>query len=471
MYQGKYSNQTSPSPRPRTAPRKKKKTARTSTKVFYSALLAIVLIFIIAMAFAMNALKEWLVSFEASQPTAKCDQVFAELFQDPDWEKLYDLAGEQDSHGVNAQSFASYMEDKIGDTKLTCIETSAGLSGDKKFIVRCGSEKVATFTLTNTTPDNSIPTWELGAVDVFYSSNQTVNIITVPGYKVTVDGTELDESYIIRLDSTKAEEYLPEGVHGYQLCEMTVGNLLARPTVEVFDTTGAAVALNYDADTRTYSHATQVQDPLTKEDEEYDTLMTVARTYCEYMIGKTGKSTLKKYFDSDTEIYKTITTNTTWMQKYSGYDFGEETIDGYYRYSDNLYSARVNLTLKVTRKDGSIKEYELNNTFFMEKQDDSWMVVNMINADAQETVRSVRLTYVAGNETLSSELVDAHTTHLMPPAVEIPEGKAFKGWFVEHTDEKGKTTLELAFLPDEDGSVYLPGETALEPMTLKALFQ
>jgi hypothetical protein len=111
-------------------------------------MLAIVLIFIIAMAFAMNALKEWLVSFEASQPTAKCDQVFAELFHEPDWEQLYNLAGEQDSHGVNAQSFASYMEEKIGDTKLTCIETSAGLSGDKKFIVRCGTEKVATFTLT-----------------------------------------------------------------------------------------------------------------------------------------------------------------------------------------------------------------------------------------------------------------------------------------------------------------------------------
>lgn len=472
MYQGKYHNQNAPAPRRRKPAQKKASGSRTGTKVFYTILLAFVLIFIVAMAFVMNELKIWLNDFEASQPTAKCEEVFAELFTQPDWQELYTMAGKTDTPSVNAQSFANYMQEKVGDTQLTCIETSAGLSGDKKFIVRCGTEKVATFTLTNATPDSSIPTWELGTVDVFYSCNQSVNIITVPGYTVLVNGKELDDSHIIRLNSTKAEEYLPEGIHGYQLCEMTIDGLLAAPTVEVRDLSGNPVSLAYDQDNNLYTHALEDQPTFNAESPEYKTLLTAAKTYCEYMIGKGGRADLKKCFDSETEIYNTIVTNTTWMQKFNSYSFGEETIDGFYRYSDGLYSAKVSLTLNVTRKNGTVKVYELSNTFFVEnKGDDQWLVINMINADAQEPTSFVRLTYVSGGKTLSSELVDAYSTRLTPPALEIPEGKTFAGWFVERVDESGKTTLELAFPPSEDGSVHLSGDTALEPMTLQARFQ
>jgi hypothetical protein len=468
MYQGKYQKKTPPSAPSKGAKRK----ARTSTKVFYSCLIAFVLLFAIAMGFVMHSLTNWLKDFEASQPTAKCEAVFAELFEQPEWQALYTMAGEKDTDVVNAQSFAAYMEEKIGSTKLTCIETSAGLSGDKKFIVRCGTEKVATFTLTNATPDNSIPTWELGTVEVFYSCDRSANILTVPGYTVLVNGRELDESHIIRVDATKAEEYLPEGIHGYQVCELSVNGLLSAPNIEIRDPDGNTVETIYDEEKKLYTHAAVTPPPFTSENPEYQTLLTAAKTYCEYMIGKVGKGQLKKCFDPNTEIYKTIISNTTWMQKFSGYNFGEETITSYYRYSDSLYSAKVSLTLNVTRNDGTIKVYELSNTFFMEnKGEDQWLVTNMINADAQEATRFVRLTYVSNGETLSSQLVDAYSTNLTTPTPDVPEGKVFAGWFVERVNEKGKTTLELAFPPSENGTVHLPGDTALEPMVLQARFE
>lgn len=458
-------------PRQRRAP--KKKGARASTKVFYTCLLFFILIFAIALTFVMSELKDWLVDYQASQPEDKCNEVFTQLFSEPDWQEIYTLAGEQDSEAVNAQSYAAYMEEKIGDTELTCIETSAGLSGDKKYIVRCGTEKVATFTLTNVTPDASIATWEMGVVDVFYSCDLSVNIITIPGYQVKVNGQQLDESHIISMESTKAEEYLPEGVHGYQLCEMTVGKFLSEPTVEVLDHNGSAVTLSFDADSRTYSHAiADTQKDLTAADDEYQTLLTAAKTYCEYMIGKMGKAELKQCFDAETEIYNTIVTNTTWLQKFSGYNFGEETIDNYYRYNENLYSARVQLTLNVTRKDGTIKEFPLSSTFFVEKRgDDQWLVINMVNGDVQEHQNSVRLTYVVNGETVFSELVDAQSSRLTTPEVTVPEGKTFAGWFVERVDENGKVSMDLVFTPGEDGAVNIPTGTTLEPMTLQARFQ
>ena len=57
------------------------------------------------------------------------------------------------------------------------------------------------------------------------------------------------------------------------------------------------------------------------------------------------------------------------------------------------------------------------------------------------------------------------------PQVTAPEGKVFTGWFTQTVGENGVTTMELTFAPSEDGTVRLPSDHLLEPMTLYALYQ
>ena len=92
--------------------------------------LAFILLFCVGLGIAMNALNNWLVRFEASQPTAQCQAVFGELFAKPDWELIHALSNAPED--ISAEAYARYMEKKVGNTPLTYIETSAGLSGDKK---------------------------------------------------------------------------------------------------------------------------------------------------------------------------------------------------------------------------------------------------------------------------------------------------------------------------------------------------
>lgn len=471
MYKGKFENNEAapvrrPSPR-RRAPAKKNR-SRKGTIIFYSIYAAVILVFFVGIGIAMGALNDWLVRYEASQPKVKCQEVFEDLFGDPDWAEIYTLAGAADTAFEDESVYAAYMENEVGDRKLTYIETSAGLSGDKKYIVRLGNEKVATFTLTADNKDADIPDWRLGKVEIFFTRGNSFTIITDASNTVTVNGVKLDSSYTVRTVTTAAEKYLPEGVHGYRLAQYQVHGLLAEPEVLATNAKGEPVELTYDAETATY---TQDLSAPTIGDSEYDTLLTAAQTYCRYMIGAAGRADLKNCFDSTTQIYNTITTNTTWMQNYKGYDFSKETITDFYRYSDTLYSAKVNVTLMVTRKNGTVKDYVLGNTFFVQKQDGQWKVIEMTNVNVQEQTTMVRLTYMNGSEQLSSELVDANSKALTPPAVTAPEGKVFSGWFYETVDENGKKTMSLAFLPDENGNVTLSGETALEPLTLHALFE
>ena len=465
MYRGKYeaskgrTNRTRPS-------RKPKRKVRVGAIVYYSLLLLFILAFCITMSFAMKGINNWLITFEASQPTAKCEAVFHELFQNPDWQKIYQMS--TDDGKISAADYESYMLQKVGDQKLNYIETSAGLSGDKKYIVRCGSEKVATFTLCNQAPDADIPQWQLGTVDVFYRAQLSVTVMAPPDYTVLVNGEALDESHVIRTEETKAEDFLPEGVHGYRMNEMVVHDLLIEPEIQILDAQGSPVEPEYDEEARCYR--VEVGSPEITEAHR-QTLVSAAQTYCKYMIGDAKKTDLRKYFDSDTQIYQTITQSTTWMQNYASYQLDTAQITDYYCYNEEYYSARVSLSVNVTRKNGTIKEYQLDNTFFLKKTGDQWLVWDMINSNPQEAVTFVRLTYLLDDQVVLTEMVDAHSSKLTLPAITIPEGKSFTGWFTKVVDEKGVTTTELAFEPTEDGTVRLSTDSVLEPMTLYALYK
>lgn len=485
MYKGKYEQKTAsadpaakvPTPEPQAAPpqrkRKRKKRATKGTRIFYGVYAAFILLFFIAVIVAMGALKNWLVDFQAAQPEDASQKIFSELFADPDWGEIYALANPADTSADSQSAYAAYMEQQVGKSELAFIETAADQSGNHKYIVYYVQDAdtgiaIATFTLAAGNQDADAPDWKLGAVEVFFSRNLSYDIVTLPGYTVTVNGKALDETHIIRTVSTKAEEYLPEGVHGYQLLTYRVAGLICAPEVVVTDADGQSVELIFDEANGTYIQ-TMPEAP-SIGDSEQTTLLNAAQTYCRYMIGAVGKADLKGYFDESTQIYATITSSTTWMQSYKGYEFGGENVTDFYRYSDTLYSAKVSLTLDVTRKNGTVKNYDLSSTFFIEKQGDQWKVIEMTNESVQEQITHVRLTYKdADGAEIHSEFVDAASKRLTTPAVNAPEGKAFEGWYEENIDSQGNVTLTLRFQPDANGNVTVV--EALEPMVLVPQFK
>ena len=139
MYHGKFTK--------RALRQANKSRPKMGTIVFYSIYGAFVAIFIAAILVATSFLKDWLIRYEASQPEHKAQQVFDDLFAVPDWENLYELAGVQDTPYEGKDHFAAYMNHKVGTTALTCEETAAGLSGDHKYIVKLGEEKIEDLTV------------------------------------------------------------------------------------------------------------------------------------------------------------------------------------------------------------------------------------------------------------------------------------------------------------------------------------
>ena len=453
-----------------TVPEKHRKGPRLGGVIFYTLYFMFILVFFVATFFGLQWLQGWLADYQAAQPTTKSQEVFDQLFSHPDWGALYDAAGIEDTPYEGKEQFVSYMENKVGDSALTFKETSAGLSGDKKYLVLLGDEKIASFTLSGQTAAiTDIPDWELGGVELFFDRSETFYIQNVDGHTVEVNGVPLDDSHVIQIATTAAAERLPIGVTGTSTCTQEISDLMAVPTVTIFDKSGKSMEVSYDAETHTFTEQTEAN---TISDSEREAALNAAKTNCLFMIEKASKADIAKYFDTSSDVYSVIVNlGNLWVQDNNGYRFTKEEVSDYARYSDDLFSAHVVLNLNVTRKDGTTKDFGYDQTLFFRKQDTGkWLVYDATNADVNAPVGKVRLTFMNGDTVLSSEFVKTDATELDTPLVSAPEGKVFIGWYRIDKYDNG-TTYTMAFDPDENGHVTIPNGTTLEPMTLYALFE
>ena len=184
--------------------------------IFYTMYFAMIFVFFIGVFITLNWLNGWLKDYEAAQPTVKCQQVFDQLFGNPDWAQLYRLAGDPTGTGTNkydtqfegVDAYVSYMNNKVAGQELNYVETSAGIGTKKKYIVRLGSEKVATFTLNGYTEEQkitSIPDWQLDGVEIFVNRQESIKIRKLENHVAYVNNQPLDDSYTIQIASTKAD--------------------------------------------------------------------------------------------------------------------------------------------------------------------------------------------------------------------------------------------------------------------------
>lgn len=461
-------------------PEKKRKGPRLGGVIFYTLYFMLILVFFVGTYIGLQWLQGWLIDYEAAQPTVKAQQVFTQLFTDPDWEDLYEAAGAADSAYEGKEEFVTYMENKVGDTKLTYLETSAGLSDDKKYVVRLNNEKVATFTLVDKNAvgeaslesiGGDLPDWQLGRVEVFFERENSYFINKLDGHTAFVNDVALTDEHTIQIATTLAEKYLPAGATGAYMATQEITGLMALPTVTVFDEKGTQMEVTYDEATKTFTERTEA-NTITAEEEEV--ALNAAKAFCLWMIEEGNRADIAKYYDASSQVYKEIISTTElWMQNHNGYQFKDEAVTDYARYTDDMFSVRVSMTLVVTRTDSTTKDYEFGQSLFFRKTDNgTWKVFDRTNVDVSQPVGKIRLTFMHGDTKLTSDFYNTDSKEIITPIITpAPEGKVFSGWVRQTENENGDTVLTVMFEPDETGRVAIPEGTALEPMTLYALFQ
>lgn len=403
---------------------------------------------------------------ESTQPTTATepapvlpdsDGVFQSLFAQPDWQEIYNRAGEQAGTFEGAEDYAAYMEAAVDHNDLTYIEVQSELPETHRYLVYGGENKIAAFTMSGG------PEWVLDTLELFYEPSVSVVVEALPEYSVYVNGVALDDSYTIRTAETSAEAYLPEGVHGYRRKWQQVTGLLTDPEITVLDETGTPVIMERDGETGMYRPVTEPQLQITEAEAELARKAAIADA--QYAIGAIYNEQLKAYFDENSAVYKMLITNPRNLQKYTSSSIDESAIQlgQFCRYSDTLFSVNVKLTQKIIRAVGTLKVYQLDKTYFFTLTESGYRVTAYTTDYVTEITEQVQLTYVYdGLQT--GVMIDEDASQVSTPEIIIPEGTEFLGW-ATRTEENDCVTMRVKILPD--GTIL----DTLEPMTLYPVYR
>lgn len=462
------------------AKKQKKKGPRIGGVIFYTVYFLFILVFFIGTYIGLQWLQGWLSDYEQAQPSYKAEQVFQQLFTDPDWGALYEAAGAKDSAYEGKEQYVNYMEAKVGSRSLEYMQTSAGLSNDKKYIVWLDDEKVATFTLVDKNEVGEanlqdlesitdIPDWVLGRVEVFFERIGTYRIEKVDGHTVYVNGVALDDSFTIQVATTMALDYLPEDTAGASMCLQEVTGLMEQPEVKILDKSGNEMEYTYDEATQTFTERTESN---TMTDEQKEVALAASKVNCLWMIEEIkDRGEVAKYYDNASKPYSDITKlGELWMQGNAGYSFKNESVTKFASYGEDLFSVFVSMDLVVTRNDGTERTYDFDKTLFFQDFSGTWKVIDWTNADVSQPVGKVRLTFMNGSTQIHTDLFQNDLDEIVTPILQVPDGKVFSGW-ATLTEENNSAVYKLVLIPDETGRVAIADGTVLEPMTLYAVFE
>lgn len=456
-----------------------KRGPRTGSMVFYGFYFGLILVFFVGIFITLNWLNGWLGKYEAAQPTIKCQQVFDQLFANPDWAQLYRLAGDPTGTGTNKydtqfegqDAFVRYMTEKVGSQQLSYVETSGGLTG-KKYLVRLGTEKLASFTLLGQQENIiDIPDWQLGEVELFLNRNQSIKIRKMENHVAYINNNPLSDDYTIQIASTKADER-QAAENRIRTSIQEVDGLLTTPELLVYDQTGAPIEVRYNADSGMFEEQISA---IAITDEERSAVFGALEAYAGFMINASGsRAAVAKYFDGGSQTYNDIVkmNGELWMNADRGHEFLNEEILGYTKHSDTLFSVRASMVMHVKNKDNTEKDYNVTQSMYFQYKNNKWVCTEMTNEDITAPVGEVRLSFydLAGNQ-LSSDFYSTGIKSLTTPVVTAPAGKVFKGWATVETNDQGQKTWNVVFQPDEMGNVTFPDGYNLVPMKLYPLFQ
>ena len=459
--------------------RQQRRGPRLGGIIFYTIYFLMIFVFFIGVFVTLNWLNGWLKDYEAAQPTVKCQQVFDQLFGNPDWAQLYRLAGDPTGTGTNkydtqfegVDAYVTYMNEKVAGQPLNFVETSAGISGNKKFIVRLGTEKVATFTLNGHGEKiTDIPDWQLGAVEIFVNRQESIKIRKLENHVAYVNNQPLDDSYTIQIASTKADENLaPENRVRTSIQE--VSGLLTTPELLVYDQTGAPIEVRYNPDSGMFEEQTAA---IAMTEDQRTAVFGALEAYAGFMINASGsRAALAKYFDGGSQTYNDIIKmgGELWMNTDYGHTFLNQELLGYTKHSDDLFTVRASMTMHVKCKDGPEKDYDVCQSMYFTNKNGKWVCTEMTNEDITAPVGEVRLTFcdAAGN-VMSSDFYSTASQLITAPTIQAPAGKVFSGWSTVETNAEGQKTWNLMFQPDENGNITLSSSYNLVPMVLYPLF-
>ncbi|MCD7832364.1 MAG: hypothetical protein LUI01_08935 [Firmicutes bacterium] len=333
--------------------------------IYLISVAAAILLILCSLGYVNTLLEE----YEAAQPIHLAESVFGEYFDPIDYEALLADA-EYDAGEASAEELTAYLNEEIGEAELTFSKGTAANENEVKYIVKAGTARLAAInlSLSDAETKHGFDTYELASIELYISvtdvsvSNNDEPAVTVTtytvnaptGYTVTVDGETLDESYI---EGTYTESTLfstlPSDISGLSYSVYKLTGMTEAPTsVTVESDEGVSSEVTYEEDTYTYTAYPAESPALEEAYSEF--VVTAVENYAAYIEADKGVSSLRGYFDEDSDLYAAILEagDARWMvTDHTGYDFEDVEIGEFYALTNSTFVCHISFVQVLYNND------------------------------------------------------------------------------------------------------------------------
>ena len=375
-------------------PKKKKGRIFNRFIAIYSGILLLILIIGSIVFYA------FLYTLEKSQPYNTAQEVTEEFNSGSESLKEYLIANAEvtSSLETDTEAVIEYYIESINadDSTFSYVENSSYTETAPSYDITLDGDTVAQITLAATGKKAfGLKKWGVSEINIgdYITDTLEYDIVVPTGAAVTVNGVELDDSYLT------AEDEIPEVLANVYDAELIsdpptydtyhITGLINTPEIEASDTGGTVLSLSL-SDT-TYTAGGEASDSFIES--VYDRVYAAIESWGTYFINKSY--TLSRYMLSGTEWYEYIFGSEDvdpiyvafyGSSKIESYEFTELSAENYIQYTDDCFTVDVKYDMELTF---NVEGYSDDNqnlyaTWVWVKSDDVWYIADVIYLDDSE---------------------------------------------------------------------------------------
>ena len=329
---------------------------------FYRVLIILVIVGVLITGIVLNLVWDYLSVYESSLPKYVARDIFAEYFESGDYSRLYELYTDRIGPYEGREEFEKCLNTFIGGGTLNDYEITLADQNVCCFGLKAAGKKLATLYLkkSETEPGWNQTLWEFDRIELETLPTSSVTVRTVSDSTLLLNGREVSRGCVIESGiPTESCAQMPEGVEGLTFTVYRIEGLITDPDIACLNKYGALAVPDYDTSTDMFVESVTYDAELSAKYTEL--AVKAQQTYQRYLTNDASKSSVREYFDTDSDFYKSLMrTTTVWYPAHIGHSYSDEAVGEFYAYGDEVFSCRYVGTLIITRTKTDTRYFDLD---------------------------------------------------------------------------------------------------------------
>lgn len=353
----------------------------TKKPLFYKIYFSVVALFLVVLTVALFSLHSWLKSYEAAQPINLINNIIENHLKAGDIAYLQKNCGLEISPYETDNNLNTFVENEISGKTLAAVVSAKRPDGcDAAYTVKANDKKLLNIYLKKESGATSfLPTYAVLNSELDNSFYKSISITMPQNAEITVNGISLDNKLRKNGEISEFTKKYLDGEKTEKPQTATIEKLLSDNVTVTAKLDGKETDVSKNDNT--YSVHQYIDGAIKQKIQNVAT--GGSKAYAGYMQTDATLSDVAAYFDTSCDFYKNIRSSyTDHILEHTAAGFDNVKNDQVFKYSDNIYSCKVEFT-QVLKRNGMTYKIYFDKYVFLIRSGDTFKIIDIKSPEGE----------------------------------------------------------------------------------------